>query len=48
MLALTVSGHDECVRFWFAKGRPGMPVQVEQQVGGELVSRSVVIADEMA
>jgi hypothetical protein len=33
--------------FWFAKARPGMPVQVEQWVGGELVSRSVVIADEV-
>ena len=43
----TVSG-DECVTFWFAKGRAGMPVQVERQVGGELVSRSVVIADEVA
>ncbi len=44
----TVSGRDECVTFWFAKGRAGMPVQVERQVGGELVSRSVVIADEVA
>jgi hypothetical protein len=44
----TVGAHDECVRFWFAKGRAGMPVQVERQVGGELVSRSVVIADEVA
>ena len=44
----TVSGRDECVTFWFAKGRAGMPVQFERQVGGELVSRSVVIADEVA
>ena len=44
----TVGGRDETVTFWFAKGRAGMPVQVEQQVGGELVSRSVVIADEVA
>ena len=44
----TVIGPDECVTFWFAKGRAGMPVQVEQQVGGELVSRSVVIADDVA
>lgn len=43
-----VGGRDECVTFWFAKARPGMPVQVERQVGGELVSRSVVIADEVA
>jgi hypothetical protein len=42
----TVSGPDDCVIFWFAKGRAGMPVQVEEWVGGELVSRSVVIADE--
>ena len=34
--------------FWFAKGRAGMPVQVERQVGGEVVSRSVVIADEVS
>ena len=44
----TVSGSDDCVMFWFAKGRAGMPVQVEQQVAGEIVSRSVVIADEVA
>jgi hypothetical protein len=44
----TVNGPDERVTFWFAKGRPGMPVQVERQVGGELVSRSVVVADEVA
>ena len=44
----TVSTGDERVTFWFAKGRPGMPVQVEQKVAGELVSRSVVIADDVA
>jgi hypothetical protein len=44
----TVSGRDECVVFWFAKGRAGMPVQVEQWQGGGLASRSVVIADEVA
>ncbi len=44
----TVGGSDECVTFWFAKGRAGMPVQVERHVRGELVSRSVVIADEVA
>jgi hypothetical protein len=44
----TVSAGDGPVTFWFAKGRPGMPVQVEERVGGELVSRSVVIADEVA
>jgi hypothetical protein len=43
----TVS-RDECVTFWFAKGRPGMPVQVERHAGDELVSRSVVIADDVA
>ena len=31
-----------------AKVRAGMPVQVEKRVGGELVSRSVVIADSVA
>lgn len=41
----TVSARDGCVTFWFAKGRAGMPVQVEEWVGGELVSRSVVIGD---
>jgi hypothetical protein len=44
----TVSGRDECVTFWFAKGRAGMPVQVERRVGDELVNRSVVIADDVA
>ena len=44
----TVSGREERATFWFAKARPGMPVRVERHVGGELVSRSVVIADEVA
>ena len=44
----TVSRGDECVTLWFAKGRAGMPVQVEERVGGELVSRSVMITDEVA
>lgn len=41
----TVSTHDGSFTFWFAKGRAGMPVQVEKREGGELVSRSVVIGD---
>jgi hypothetical protein len=41
----TVGDGDHNVAFWFAKGRPGMPIQVEQYAGGELVSRSTVIAD---
>jgi hypothetical protein len=41
----TVSTGDKSVAFWFAKGRAGMPVQVEERTGGELVSRSVVIED---
>lgn len=44
----TVSSHDGTVTYWFAKARAGMPVQVEKRVAGELVSRSVVIADEAA
>jgi hypothetical protein len=43
-----VAARDESVTFWFAKGRAGMPVQVEERVGGELVSRSVMITDEVA
>ena len=43
----TASAGDERVTFWFAKGRPGMPLQVERRAGGELLSRSVVIADEI-
>jgi hypothetical protein len=43
----TVGGGDESATFWFAKARPGMPVQVERQADGGLVSRSVVIADEV-
>ena len=43
----TVSAGDGSATFWFAKARPGMPVQVDERVGGELVSRSVVIADEV-
>ena len=44
----TVRNGDERVAFWFSKGRPGMPVQVEERLSGELVTRSVVIADEVA
>jgi hypothetical protein len=43
----TVGGSEQRATFWFAKGRPGMPVQVEQRAGGELVSRSVVISDDV-
>ena len=43
----TVTDHDKSKTFWFAKARPGMPVQVEEWVGGGLVSRSVVITDEV-
>jgi hypothetical protein len=44
----TVSDSDGSRIFWFAKTRAGMPVQVEKRAGGELVSRSLVIADEVA
>ena len=44
----TVRTQDGYVTFWFAKGRAGMPVQVEERAGTELVSRSVVIGDEVA
>jgi hypothetical protein len=43
-----VGTRDEGVTFWFAKSRAGMPVQVEERVGGELVSRSVMIGDDTA
>lgn len=43
-----VGTRDDGVTYWFAKGRAGMPVQVEERVGGELVSRSVMIGDEVA
>jgi hypothetical protein len=39
---------DDGVTFWFAKGRPGMPVQVEERAAGELVSRSIVIEDDVS
>ena len=44
----TVGTSDEGFTFWFAKRRAGMPVQVEERVGGELVSRSVMIEDDVA
>lgn len=44
----TVSTGEERTTFWFAKGRAGLPVQVEARVGGELVSRSVVLGDGVA
>jgi hypothetical protein len=44
----TVSSGEGSLTFWFAKGRPGMPVQMEERVDGELVSRSVVITDKVA
>jgi hypothetical protein len=34
------------LRFWFAKPLPGMPVQIEQWVGGALTGRTVMIANE--
>lgn len=43
----TVSDGDHQVAFWFAKGRAGLPVLVEERLGGELVSRSVVVGDEL-
>jgi hypothetical protein len=43
----TVGVGDDNAVFWFAQGRPGMPVQVEQHVGGQLVSRSIVLADDV-
>lgn len=44
----TVSTGDKSVAFWFAKGLAGMPVQVEERAGAELVSRSVVVGDCVA
>ena len=44
----TVGSRRRAHTFWFAKSRAGLPVQVEEQVGGELVNRSVVIGDEVA
>jgi broad specificity phosphatase PhoE len=43
----TVGSAEDGVTFWFAKRRPGMPVQVEERAAGELVSRSIVIEDEV-
>jgi hypothetical protein len=43
----TVSADDGSFAYWFAKVRAGMPVQVEERVGGELVGRSVVFSDEV-
>jgi len=43
----TVGTGDDRAAFWFSKGRAGMPVQVEQRADGELISRSVVTADEV-
>lgn len=39
----TVARADGRACFWFAKRLPGMPVQVEEWIGGELRHRSVVI-----
>jgi hypothetical protein len=44
----TLGSGDEGVTFWFAKRRAGMPVQVEERVAGEVVSRSVLIDDTVA
>ena len=43
----TVGVDDASFAYWFAKDRAGMPVQVEERVGGELVRRSVVLSDEV-
>jgi len=34
------------LRFWFANQLPGMPVQVEEWIDGELAGRSVMIAND--
>jgi hypothetical protein len=39
-----VHGSDSELRFWFAKELPGMPVQVEDWSGGELVGRTSMIS----
>lgn len=36
---------DEVQRFWFATERPGPPVLVEREVGGEIRSRMTMIED---
>jgi len=43
----TVSTEEGSTVFWFAKDRAGMPIQVEEWVGREMVSRSVMIRDEV-
>ena len=43
----TVGVDDAKFASWFAEDRAGMPVEVEDRVGGELVRRSVVYSDEV-
>lgn len=42
-----VSHGDSFAIFWFAKGRAGMPVQIEEWEGGRLVGRTQVIDDQV-
>ena len=39
----TVTDEDEVRRFWFARDLPGMPVRMEQEEGGRIVFRMVVL-----
>jgi len=42
----TVRAPDAELRFWFVKELPGMPVQVEEWINGQLAGRSVMIASD--
>lgn len=46
-LIYRVSGERGTNSFWFATGRPGMPVKVETAVEGAVVYRMVMIEDEL-
>jgi hypothetical protein len=43
----TVRRPDAEVRFWFAKDLAGMPVLIEERIGGSLTGRSTMIANDL-
>ena len=38
---------DETHRFWFAESKPGMPVMMTIETDGQVVSKTVMVSDEI-
>ena len=47
-LVYTVADGETITRFWFATGKPGMPVKVETRVNGEVTYEMSMVVDEIS